>query len=106
MAEEQDEAPEIIARPPSHPITSTLLGVAIVATILNISVSWSRLFGRYLVAKPEKGMDKHNVQEVKTKSGPLDHYAEDYGKDAGTLWYQVGVDLKVSAGEEGGARPQ
>jgi hypothetical protein len=106
MADEQDEAPEIIARPPSHPITTTLLGVAIAATILNIGVSWSRLFSRYMPQKPEsKFMEKHVPSaEAKKTSGPIDHYAEDFGKgEGGTLWYQVGKDLGVSATEEGGA---
>jgi len=99
---EQDEAPEIIARPPSHPITTTLLGVSIAATIVCIGFSWAELFGCYMPTNVEKGMEKHKSSgqdgETKKRGGsPIDHYAEDYpGKDV--LWYQVGQDLKVSGG--------
>ncbi len=94
--EEQDDAPEIIAKPPSHPITTTLLGASCVATLVCIGFAWSELFGSYMPAQVEKGMDKHKSSlEAKAKVGTLDHYKEDYTPKGSYLWYEVGVDLGV-----------
>lgn len=95
----EDEAPEIIAKPPSHPITTTLLAIGIVGCVLNISIAWVELFGTYMPAQAEKGMEKHrSVDLAKSKSGPIDHYAIDFpGKDS--LWYEVGKELKLNVGQ-------
>lgn len=94
----EDEAPEIIAKPPSHPITTTLLGIGIVGLVLNISIAWVELFGVYMPAAVEKGMEKHKASDLAKKPGIPDHYALDFpGKD--NLWYEVGKDLKLNVGQ-------
>lgn len=101
QAQEQEEAPEIIVKPPSHPVTTTLLGTACVGLLLCIIFAWSELFSSYMPSSVVKGMENHKSSvEAKRPMPPtgVDHYAEDYpGKDS--LWYEVGKDLKVVTSE-------
>jgi hypothetical protein len=88
MSDEVPDQPEIIPKPPSHPITSTLLIVSFVITIVGIGFVWADLFGVYLISPKinEPGMEKHNFKtEVQAaQNGPIDHYSQDFpGEDKG-----------------------
>ena len=87
----EDQA-EIIARPPSHPIASTLIIVSVFATILAIGLTWDELFSEYLPAPTTAaGKDKsHNSLTIADK-GIKDHYGQD-------------KDFKVSIEEELGGK--
>jgi len=77
-----NEQPEIIPKPPSHPITTALLVVNFFGIILCIGFAWAELFGCYMFGakvRPELGMEKHTFDEIKNnRTGMLDHYGEDF----------------------------
>jgi len=81
----ENEQPEIIPKPPSHPITTALLITSFCATILCIGFVWNELFGSYIFGakiKPEPGMDKHDWNEIKNnREGMMDHYGQDFQLD-------------------------
>lgn len=95
-----DEISEIIPRPPSSPIGSTLLIVTTLGLVLAIAIVWAELFGEYLPtlapgqqADPE--MSKH-VSRVEAERHSREHYAEDFpgGDD---MLSAVERDLQVSS---------
>ncbi|MCO5165325.1 MAG: hypothetical protein M9894_03030 [Planctomycetes bacterium] len=95
-----DDVADIIPRPPSSPIGSTMLIVNTLAMILAISVIWAELFGEYLPTvgpgqqlHPE--MSKHASRQIAEKH-VRDHYAVDFGSDSDIL-ASVERDLQVSS---------
>lgn len=95
-----DEIAEIIPRPPSSPIGSTLLIVTTLGLILAIALVWAELFGEYLPSlkpgqQPDPEMVKH-VSRTEAEKHSRDHYAEDFpgGDD---MLSAVERDLQVSS---------
>jgi len=76
----ESDQPEIIPKPPSHPITTTLLFFSFVLTIVGIGFVWNELFGSYLIPPKlnEAGMENHNWSKLKDKQGSTDHYLLDF----------------------------
>jgi len=73
-----DDQAEIIARPPSHPVASTLLIVGCLGLIAAISFVWMELFGQYM---PAPG-PAHQPDPIMANHQPVrDHYAKDYGTE-------------------------
>ena len=76
----QNEQPEIIPKPPSHPITTALLVASFAGTILCIGFVWAELFGSYLLGAKtpaEPGMEQHTWKEHKeNREGMIDHYSQ------------------------------
>jgi hypothetical protein len=108
-----DEAAEIIPRPPSSPIGSTLLIVSTLGLILAIAVVWMELFGEYLPTlppgvQPDPEMAKH-VARKDAENHTHDHYAVDYPGETDVLAAverDLGVGSKIgdlSAGGGAGA---
>lgn len=95
-----DEIAEIIPRPPSSPIGSTLLIVTTLGLILAIALVWAELFGEYLPTvkpgqQPDPEMVKH-VARTEAEKHSRDHYAEDFpGSD--DMLSAVERDLQVSS---------
>jgi len=94
MADEQ----EIISRPPSHPIATTLLLVSMIGTGLAIFLVWQELFGEYLPT-PQPGakavLDSKKIAENHTRN----HYANDFkGSSDDKLMNDVEKDLGIKAG--------
>ncbi len=80
------DQPEIIPKPPSHPITTTLLIVSFVITCVGIGFVWADLFGVYLISPKikEAGMEAHDFNKEKNAAanGAIDHYSQDFpGED-------------------------
>ena len=73
-----DDQAEIISRPPSHPIATTLLIVSLIATMICIGMTSNELFTEYLPsAGPGKKIDKsHNSQTI-ADQGRRDHFGAD-----------------------------
>jgi len=98
----ESEQPEIIPKPPSHPITTSLLIASTIATIVAIGFVWNELFGNYLVTSKtvrEVGMENHDWMKLKTKSGAIDHYELDFPgeKTQQLLEYNVKNDLHIGS---------
>ena len=73
-----DDQAEIISRPASHPIATTLLSVSMIATIICISLTSSELFTEYLPsAGPGKKIDKYHVSKTIADKGRKDHFGAD-----------------------------
>jgi hypothetical protein len=97
-----DETAEIIPRPPSSPIGSTLLIVCTLGLILAIGVVWSELFSEYLPGAPPPGvtlsaeMAKH-VPLRDAENHTRDHYKVDYPDDdvLASVERDLGVGSKV-----------
>lgn len=95
MADEQ----EIISRPPSHPIATTLLLVSMIGTGLAIFLVWQELFGEYLPT-PQPGakavLDSRKIAENHTRS----HYENDFGKTSTdkNLMAEIEKELGIKAG--------
>lgn len=97
-----DETAEIIPRPPSSPIASTMLIVSTIGLILAIAVVWSELFGEYLPGAPPPGvtpsaeMARH-VPLKEAENHTRDHYREDYPDDdvLASVERDLGVGSKV-----------
>jgi hypothetical protein len=96
-ADEADDTFEIVARPPSHPVTTTLLGVSTAGLLFLIGFTWAELFSDYMPAQVEKygDMAKHKSAAEAGKPSPRDHYEEDYGKSA-NVRYEVEKDLGLT----------
>lgn len=94
-----DDQPEIIARPPSHPIATTLLIIAAIGTSLAIALVWAELFGEYMPTQgpetPQWKLKEHAPKGYAEKGGPHDYYEKDYGK--GDILQGVETDLGVSS---------
>ena len=90
-----DEVAEIIPRPPSSPIGSTMLIVSTIGMILAISMVWSELYGEYLPAgTPPAEMSKH-VSRSEAEKKTRDHFAEDFPN--GETLSSVEADLQLSS---------
>ncbi|HZU97301.1 MAG TPA: hypothetical protein VFF73_11440 [Planctomycetota bacterium] len=113
-----NEQPEIIPKPPSHPITTALLVTNFFGIILCIGFVWAELFGCYMFGakvRPEPGMEKHGFDEIKNnRTGQLDHYGEDFqvqGKAEANekdMLYSVKKELHLLAEQQdsaGGGAP-
>lgn len=94
-----DEIADIIPRPPSSPIASTMLIVSTIGLILSIAIVWTELFGEYLpTLAPGQSLDsemtKHPPRAIAEKH-IFDHYGIDYpgGDD---MLVSVQRDLGVS----------
>src|SRR2546423_1029210 len=77
----ENEQPEIIPKPPSHPITTSLLITSCAGVVVCIGFAWAELFGGYLLsakAPVEAGMENHTATKTKALATPIDHYALDY----------------------------
>ena len=104
----ESEQPEIIPKPPSHPITTSLLIVSAVATLIAIGFVWSELFGNYLLSSKgpvrEVDMGNHSVEKMKGRQTPIDHYELDFPgeKNIQNLEYNVKTDLHIGSKFEGG----
>lgn len=100
-----NEQPEIIPKPPSHPITTALLITSFFGTILCIGFVWAELFGSYLLGAKtpvEPGMENHTWKEHKeNREGAIDHYGQDFKtdgkpeKDYKDMVYSVKKELKL-----------
>lgn len=110
-----DDVAEIIPRPPSSPIGTTLLIVSTLGMILAIAFVWMELFGEYLPAprpgqQPDPEMRNH-VARTEAERHNRDHYAEDFpGSDdvLSAVERDLGVGPKVgdlSASPSGGDAP-
>jgi len=109
----ENEQPEIIPKPPSHPITSALLVTSFFGTILCIGFVWAELFGGYMFGakiKPEPGMEKHGYDEIKNnREGMIDHYGQDFQLDGKAeksdkdMVYSVKKELKLLAEQQDSA---
>ncbi len=99
----ESEQPEIIPKPPSHPITTSLLIISSFATLIAIGFVWNELFGNYLLSPKgpvrEVGMEAHSYDKLKTRSGPIDHYELDFPgeKNQQNLEYNVKQDLHIGS---------
>lgn len=71
-----DDEQEIISRPPSHPIATTLLFASILGTIVAIAFIWNELFTEYL---PVPGPGKKNDSLQIAEKHQHDHYRKDFG---------------------------
>jgi len=101
----ENEQPEIIPKPPSHPITTALLISSFFGTILCIGFVWAELFGSYLLGAKnpvEAGMDKHTYKEHKeNREGSIDHYLQDFpDSKPGTNDRQAFLDMQYSIKKE------
>lgn len=95
-----DEIADIIPRPPSSPIGSTMLIVSTLGLILSIGVVWAELFGEYLPTlapgqQPDAEMKNHPPRMIAEKH-IFDHYGADYPGSDDTL-AAVERDLQVSS---------
>lgn len=94
---------EIITRPPSHPLATSLLGASILGTIGAIAFVWMELFGEYMPA-PQPGAplsdweSKHNPVTLASKEGQAvhDHYKIDFSDNGETL-SAIEAELGVSS---------
>jgi hypothetical protein len=77
-----DDQPEIIARPPSHPIATTLLIVSAIGTTLAIVLVWAELFGEYMPTAgpgvPEWKLKEHAPLKYAKEGKPQDYYLKDF----------------------------
>ena len=87
-----DDQAEIIARPPSHPIATTLIIVSMLACIFCIGLVWDELFTEYLPGKASgrKIDSNHKSMEIADK-----HRKNHFDSDR---------DFKVSIEEELGGK--
>ena len=88
---DQEDLGEIISRPASHPIATTLLVVSMLGTLLAIGFVWAELFGSYLPAGVKVVSKSRKIAEKHVHN----HYAADFGKD-GDLMTQVEKDLGIT----------
>lgn len=88
-----DEEQEIISRPPSHPIATTLIFVSIAGTIAAIAFVWAELFGEYL---PTPAPGQPNASKVVAERHIHDHYAEDFGKSS-DVTAEIEKELGISS---------
>jgi len=80
-------ADEVLSRPPSHPIASTLLILSCIGTIGCIAFVWGELFNEYMPAKGQNQEieqilgQKHAAVAVANgrRDDDVDHYKLDYG---------------------------
>lgn len=95
MADEQ----EIISRPPSHPIATTLLLVSMIGTGLAIFLVWNELFGEYLPT-PRPGGPAQAVSSKKIAEGHIrTHYENDFGKvSEKDMLREIEKELGITAG--------
>lgn len=104
-----DDLQEIISRPPSHPIATTLLVTSIFGTILAIFFVWQELFGEYLpTAAPGQSNNSRTIAEQHLH----DHYGRDFkGQNIlADVEKELGINSKVggdhglgtATGNEGG----
>ena len=115
-------ADEVLSRPPSHPIASTLLILSCIGTIGCIAFVWAELFNEYMPAKDQNQEieqilgQKHGAVAIannRPSEGDVDHYKLDYG--AGDMIEAIDkklfdkdenmdapVDEPVEAPDEGG----
>jgi len=95
-----DDLQEIISRPPSHPIATTLLVCSIAGTVLAIMFTWWELFGEYLpTPTPGQQNDSRTIAEEHLH----DHYKKDYKGSENVLAdveKELGIGSKVG-GEDG-----
>ncbi|RMG17414.1 MAG: hypothetical protein D6731_04200 [Planctomycetota bacterium] len=73
-----DDGGAIIARPPSHPIATSLLICCVLGTLICIGIVWNELFTEYLPSPgPGVKIDKsHNSKSIAEKHR-RDHYGAD-----------------------------
>jgi hypothetical protein len=93
---------EIISRPASHPIATTLLILSMLATILGIAFVWAELFGEYLPApKPGETPGNHSARKIAEKH-VKDHYKVDFPNEntMGDIERVLGISSQVG-GQEG-----
>lgn len=94
------DAPEIIARPPSHPTATTLILASVIGTIAAIGFVYAELFTEYLPSQApgqpqDQIMAKHAPVQHANAPNPIhDHYAEDFG--SGDVLQGVESDLGLS----------
>lgn len=95
MSDEQ----EIISRPPSHPIATTLLVVSMIATGLAIFIVYQELFVEYLPT-PAPGQPAGDYPSKKIAEGHYhDHYKRDKAfKHSGNLMADIEEELGIKAG--------
>jgi hypothetical protein len=94
-----DEQAEIIARPPSHPIATTLIVISMIATMICIGLTWDELFSEYLPTKgPGKTIDKSHSSVTIAKQGRKDHYKADSDLKS-SIEAELGVSSTVGGGE-------
>lgn len=103
---------EIISRPPSHPLATSLLGASILGTIGAIAFVWLELFGEYMPSYPPgqapppvPGVDQnwystHDPVKVATQPNAThDHYKLDFpgGSGAADILGEVEKELGVGS---------
>ena len=91
-----DDQAEIIARPPSHPVATTLIIVSMLATIFSIGLVWDELFSEYLPSPgPGQQVDiKHDSRKIAEK-GIKDHYKVDF--PAADVMADIESELGISS---------
>ncbi|MBL4844461.1 MAG: hypothetical protein JKY65_02950 [Planctomycetes bacterium] len=97
MADEQ----EIISRPPSHPIATTLLLVSMIGTGLAISLVWQELFGEYLPSDPGGGAQTISSKNI-AENGTRNHYEKDFKGSDKNLMADIEKELKIKGGDAPG----
>jgi hypothetical protein len=106
----EQEQPEIIAKPPSHPITTSLLIVSCIGLILATGFQWNEVFGYYMLSPKvvDASMENHSwkKKEIQNHQGPIDHYSLDFQFQGGpektyqNLEYDVKNDLHLTQKQE------
>ena len=89
-----DDMQEIISRPPSHPIATTLLVLSMLGTIASIAIVWSELFGEYLPAPPQ---GQKNDSLVIAEQSRTKHYEQDFKGSSDDLIADIEKELGVSS---------
>ncbi|MEZ6186400.1 MAG: hypothetical protein R3F62_15495 [Planctomycetota bacterium] len=97
-------ADEVLSRPPSHPIASTLLILSCVGTLGCIMFVWNELFTEYMPAKGTNGEieqilgSRHGAVTIANgrKEDDVDHYRIDFG--AGDM--VEAIDAKLLGDDE------
>jgi hypothetical protein len=93
---------EIISRPPSHPIATTLLVVSMIATGLAIFIVWQELFVEYLPSQAPGQAASDFPSRAIAENHYHDHYKRDKGlKHSGNLMADIEAELGIK-GNDGG----
>lgn len=104
---------EIITRPPSHPLATSLLGASILGTIGAIAFVWLELFGEYMPSYPPgqappavPGLDQnwystHDAVKLAKQGKPThDHYKLDFPGGSGVADLLPEVERELGVGSK------
>ena len=104
---------EIITRPPSHPLATSLLAASMLGTIGAIAIVWMELFGEYMPTYPQgqapppvPGLDQkwyqdHDPVTLAKKEQPThDHYKIDWSDPPGPAEMLASVERDLGVGSK------